>query len=182
MRRLLTALVITGAALLVPAAPAFAHNVLSDSNPKAKSQVEAGPGEVMLKFDQEVQEGFNTVTVTGPNGTRWEGGAPKVNGSVVTAPLLPLGPAGEYTIGYRILSADGHPVTGAVPFTLTKAGNGTPTTMTFSPQAEGSTNAQSEGSSGTPVWLWIVGAGVLLIAGVAVALVLARPSQKHGRP
>ncbi|WHT19563.1 copper resistance protein CopC [Crossiella sp. CA-258035] len=178
MRRLLATLVIAGAALLGSAAPAFAHNVLSDSNPKAKSEVEAGPAEVMLKFDQEVQDGFNTVTVTGPNGTRWEGGTPKVNGAVVTAPLLPLGPAGEYTIGYRILSADGHPVTGAVPFTLTKAGNGTPTTNTLSPSAEGSTNAQAEDSSGTPVWLWIIGAAVLLIAGVAVALVLAKPSKK----
>ncbi|MBP2475484.1 methionine-rich copper-binding protein CopC [Crossiella equi] len=173
MRRLLAVLMIAGAAVLGPVSPAFAHNILSDSNPKAKSQVEAGPAEVMLKFDQDVQEGFNTLTVTGPGGTRWEGGAPKVSGSRVTAPLRQLGPAGEYTIGYRILSADGHPVTGAVAFTLTKDNGGTPSTETASP------NAQDAGSSGgLPVWVWIVGAVVLLGGGVAVAMALAMPKKK----
>ena len=82
----------------------------------------------MLTFDQPVQagEGLNSVAVTGPDGKEWQGGSATVDSNVVTAPVRELGPKGVYTIGYRIVSADGHPVSGKLTFTLTREGNGTP--------------------------------------------------------
>ncbi|HEX5813288.1 MAG TPA: copper resistance protein CopC, partial [Pseudonocardia sp.] len=91
---------------------------------------------------------------------------------------LPLGPAGVYQIGYRVVSADGHPVSGKVAFTLTTAGAGsaqaqTPAT-TAAPDAVPTTAPPDAG--GAPVWPWIAGAVVLVAGGVALALRLGRVS------
>ncbi|OLR95607.1 copper resistance protein CopC [Actinokineospora bangkokensis] len=156
-------------ALAGAAGTASAHNQLVGSNPVAGSSVATAPDTVELTFDQPVQEGqdLNTVVVQGPDGSsQWQGGAAQVKSNVVSAPLRALGPAGKYTIGYRILSADGHSVTGEVEFTLTQAGTGTP-----APATAGGTASQSSGSSapdgggGIPVWVWVVGAVVLLGGG-----------------
>ncbi|MGH8574102.1 MAG: copper resistance CopC family protein, partial [Gammaproteobacteria bacterium] len=139
------------------------------------ARLATGPARVSLTFDLPVQPGFTTVTVTGPDGNHWQAGPPAEDGAVVSAPVRALGPAGEYLIGYQVLSADSHPVRGVVRFTLTTPGTGTaappPDTAT------GTTGAAPAGQSeagGTPVWPWLAGAGVLLAAGVVVALRVGR--------
>ncbi|HEY8373803.1 MAG TPA: copper resistance CopC family protein [Pseudonocardiaceae bacterium] len=177
-RRTLSTLVFAALALLLGAGPAAAHNVLVGSDPAKGSTVDTAPQQVRLTFDQPVQggvEGANTITLTGPDGNRWQVGEVQVEGSSVTAPVGPLGPAGEYTIGYRILSADGHPVSGTVTFTLTTPGTGSP--LPAQDEATGTEQAASDGgdqSGGGSVWLWIGGAVVLLGAGLAIALRLGR--------
>jgi methionine-rich copper-binding protein CopC len=171
MRRLI---VLTDAALLGMVGltgTALAHNVLVDSNPKQGSTVDAGPPVVTLTFDQPVQEGeqFNSIVVIGPNGDHWEGGRTTVDGRTVSVPLRPLGPAGKYQIGYQILSDDGHPVRAQVAFTLAKAGSGTPT--------PGTSTVSQDSGGGLPVWVWIVGAVVLLGVGVTLALRSGSPRE-----
>jgi methionine-rich copper-binding protein CopC len=166
MRKLLAVLALTGLGLFALAGTASAHNTLVSSTPSADASLDAGPRTVVLTFDQPVQEGegLNSVAVTGPDGKEWQGGSAKVDSNVVSAPLRELGPKGTYTIGYRIVSADGHPVSGKVTFTLTTAGDGTPAAAS----ANLSTSGDSE--SGVPIWVWLVGAAVLLGAGLFVAL------------
>lgn len=172
MRRVVSLLLtglVAGAVVLGTATPALAHNVLVGSDPEDGSQLEAGPAAITLTFDQPVQAGekFNTITVTGPEGTRWEAdGEPTVKNNSVVFPVRPLGPAAEYTVGYRVLSADGHPVTGSLKFTLTKAGSGTPAPAAAAPAPD----SASTGSGGVPIWVWIVGAAVLLAGGAFLAL------------
>lgn len=170
MKRLLAVLALTGLGLFALAAPASAHNTLISSNPTEDASLDAGPGTVVLTFDQPVQEGegLNSVAVTGPDGKQWQGGPATVDSNVVSAPVRELGPKGTYTIGYRIVSADGHPVSGKVTFTLTKAGNGTPAAATADVAVPGTESGGSDG--GLPIWVWLVGAAVLLGAGLFVAL------------
>ena len=66
------------------------------------------------------------MTVVGPDGNVWSTGEPTVQGAVVGIGLRPLGPAGTYTVNYRVTSADGHVVSGSWSFRLTVAGTGTP--------------------------------------------------------
>jgi methionine-rich copper-binding protein CopC len=169
-----TALAVTALAMLGLATPASAHNTLISSSPKNSAQLESGPDQIELKFDLPVQngQGLNSIAVTGPNNDHWEAGPAVVASNVVTAPLRPLGPAGVYKIGYRVLSADGHPVSGELSFTLTKAGTGTPgPAIADSSQVGGSAPGQgSSGSGGVPIWVWIGGAVVLLAAGLVLAL------------
>jgi hypothetical protein len=172
MRKALLTLAFTAVAMLGMATPALAHNVLISTDPGKGASLDAGPSKITLTFDAPVQGGdINQVSVLGPNNTQWAEGAVQINSNVLTAAVRPLGPAGTYTVGYRILSADGHPVEGDYTFTLTKAGNGTPATASAATGAA----VQSSGSGGgVPVWVWIVGAIVLLAIGLTVALRMGR--------
>jgi hypothetical protein len=78
-----------------------------------------------------------------------------------------------YTVAYRILSADGHPVEGAVRFTLTTAGTGTPAPSAAA-QPPTTSGQGGHGGGGMPVWPWIVGAAALLAIGVVFALRIGR--------
>ncbi|GAA1213019.1 copper resistance CopC family protein [Prauserella alba] len=171
---------VTLVALLVTAAPAAAHNQLIESDPADGASLDEAPQQVTLTFDQPVQRGagedVNQVAVTGPDGGSWAKGDVRIDGTSVTAPLHPLGPAGEYVIGFRVLSADGHPVSEELRFTLASHGPGgdsPPGGQTTAPPQAGADDARSgdDGESGgIPVWVWIAAAVVLLGAGVTVAL------------
>ena len=171
MKRLVGILVMTVLGLLWTAAPAFAHNSLIGSSPKNGALMESGPSQIQLTFDEPVQfgQGFNSIAVIGPNNDHWEAGSPQVASNVVTAAVRPLGPAGVYKIGWHVLSADGHPVSGELTFTLTKAGTGTPGPAA-SQQPGPAAAAPGDSGGGVPAWVWIAGAAVLLAAGLVLAL------------
>lgn len=173
MRKALAVLALTVAAMIGMATPALAHNVLISTDPGKDASLESGPAKITLTFDAPVQGGdINQISVLGPDKSQWAEGAVEINSNVVTAAVRPLGPAGTYTVGYRILSADGHPVEGEYTFTLAKAGNGTPASTGA---ATGTTTDSGDGSGGgVPVWVWIVGAVVLLAIGLTVALRMGR--------
>ena len=190
-RQLLVGL-LAGSALLLGAGTAFAHDVLTASDPANGSSLATGPSKVTLTFDLPVKEYFSTITVLGPDGNHYEGGASTVDGSTVSAPVQPLGPAGAYTIGYRIVSDDGHPVSGSVRFTLTQAGpghgvpaaesagsstgssTGSAAAAAPAPGQDNGTGGDSPGSGGIPAWPWVVGGVLLVAAGAAIALRLGR--------
>jgi hypothetical protein len=170
MRRLLIPALLAGMAVLGFALPASAHNVLVGSTPTAGSSLAAGPSRVELDFNAPVQRGADVITVIGPDGNHWERTEnATVNGDSVSTDVSPLGPAGQYKIGYRIISADGHPVSGEVTFTLTAAGSGKPVAPAAN-QAGTSAAGNSSGGGGIPVWVWIVGA--VLVLGVALFVAL----------
>lgn len=184
--RVLALLMLAGIGLLAGVGPASAHTALIGSDPADGASLAAGPQRVSLTFSEPVQPGFSVVTVVGPDGRQWQAAEPTVDGAVVSVPVRPLGPAGEYTVGYRVLSADSHPVQGSISVTLTRpgpaaatpssapAGSDTAAPDTAAPDAAPAGDA-GDGSAGTPVWPWLVGAGVLVVLGVAAALRVGRP-------
>ena len=106
--------------------------------------------------------GFDNVAVIGPDGTAWQTGEVTTSGPTISITVAPLGPAGRYQVGYRVVSGDGHPVQGSTSFVLTKAGTGTPPTQpaaTGTPVAGGASGDSSGG--GSPVWPWIAAAVVV---------------------
>ncbi|MDQ0378116.1 copper resistance CopC family protein [Amycolatopsis thermophila] len=174
MRRLLVTVTAALVAMVVTATPALAHNVLVSSDPAKDASLETGPSKVTLTFDAPVQGGdVNQVSVVGPGNTQWAEGDVEISSNVVSVAVRPLGPAGQYTVGFRILSADGHPVTGEIPFTLTKTGTGTPASASAATGADTAQPAASAGG-GVPVWVWILGAVVLLAIGLTLALRMGR--------
>ncbi|MDX3107743.1 copper resistance CopC family protein [Nonomuraea angiospora] len=196
MRRLLTVLLLAFAAAGIAPPAAQAHNVLVSSDPKDGATLPAAPAQVTLVFDQAVRQGYAQVGVTGPDGSSWADGAAEVAAERVSVRVKPLPSAGAYTVGYRILSADGHPVTGKITFTLA-AGAGTGGPAQNSGQGTGqdagqntgqgdagqaaqdakaqAAEAAANGGAGMAV-VWIVGSLLLLAAGTAVALRRSRPA------
>jgi copper resistance protein C len=172
-------------ALLLGAGPAFAHTRLLGSDPADGTSLDTTPQRVSLTFNESISAEFTQLTVVGPDGGRYESGAVSADGGTVSIGVQPLGPTGRYEIGYRVVSADGHPVTGSVAFTLTTAGPGTAAAIAPAqgpaappPPAAAPPAAPQEASGGMPLWPWIVGAVVLVGAGVAVALRMGRSSAR----
>lgn len=140
------------------------HNALTGSVPAAGEAVPVSPATVTLTFNDTVQNLEPLVTVTSADGSHWEGTAITVLTNQVTAAVNPLGAAGVYTVSYRVVSADGHPVEGSYQFTLAAAGTGSP-----NPGGSGAVTK----SNAIPVWVWTIAATVL-IAGLAVLGVRAQ--------
>jgi methionine-rich copper-binding protein CopC len=181
--RAVTVTLLAGLALLLGAGPALAHSRLQSSNPSNGASLDTAPQQVSLTFNEEMTPGFSTITVVGPDGTHYETGDVAADGGTVSRSVLPLGPAGQYKIGYRVVSADGHPVSGEVSFTLTTAGQAAaPAPATSAPAAAPvaapapapAAAAPADSDGGSPVWPWIVGAVVLVGGGVVAALRLGR--------
>jgi copper resistance protein C len=174
LRRVVVVVLLGIAGMLGAAGPAFAHSTLLGSNPADGASVDTGPSQISLTFNEDMPPGFDVVTVVGPDGKVWQNGEVTTSGPTVSVPVAPLGPAGRYQVGYRVVSADGHPVQGKTSFTLTRAGSGTAPAQPAPATGPAAAAAPSDGGGGTPVWPWILGAVVLVGAGVAAALRLGR--------
>lgn len=103
------------AIVLGGAAPAMAHATLVGGSPADGSTVSTPPAKVTLKFDEDIRTP-SVVIVTGPDGQRVDHGAVKVVNNVVSIPMAVEG-GGRYTVAYRVISADGHPVADETSFT-----------------------------------------------------------------
>lgn len=82
------------------------------ADPADGAALTVGPDRVSATFDEPLQPTFAAMTVVGPDGKGWSTGDPAVRGAVVSIGVRPLGPAGTYTVNYRVTSADGHVVSG----------------------------------------------------------------------
>ena len=143
--RALAAAALAGVALLLGAAPAAAHNTLTGSTPADDATVADPVTEVVLEFDQAVQTEFAQVAVLGADQTPYGSGEPVVVGRTVTQAVESL-PDGRYDVSYRVISADGHPVSGTISFTAT--GQAAPAPVE-TPSAEPTTPAVAEPTPAT---------------------------------
>jgi copper resistance protein C len=143
---------------------ASAHAARVATDPADNAVVETGPEQVSATFNEQLQTTFAAMSVVGPDANLWSAGDPAVRGAVVGIGLRPLGPAGTYTVNYRVTSADGHVVSGSWSFRLTVPGTGTP-----GPPAAG-----APAGDDVPVWPFVVVATVL-VAGGALWAVRRRP-------
>lgn len=109
---------------VVLAPVAAAHSVLIAMDPENGGKLENSPGQIVLTFNEEINQNFVTVAVTtAGDSTNRVAGDPSVDGDTVTAQVEELGP-GDYTVGYRVTSADGHVVSGSSVFTVVGSESG----------------------------------------------------------
>lgn len=164
-----------GLALLVTAGPAAAHTRLLGSDPADGASLDAGPQRVSLEFNEAMTPDFSTITVVGPDGAEYHTGDVAAQANVASVGVSPLGPPGRYEIGYRVVSEDGHSVTGRLGFTLTTAGPGAEPAVTPGATAPAdAAPAVPADDGGMPVWPWILGAVVLIGGGIGAVLRLGR--------
>jgi len=113
--------VTVGAVGQVPTASA--HNYLVSSTPEAGSVLTSLPPEfvittndVLLDFGGENTGSAGALEVQGPDGLFYGDGCVTVSGASISTPAA-LGPAGDYTVIWRVVSTDGHPVSNQFSFT-----------------------------------------------------------------
>lgn len=108
--------------LVVGTPSAAAHSNLVSSVPAADEQVAMAPTEVVLTFNENIEPTLVTVRITDPDQADVATAPPAVDGGVVRVPLTGAVKPGSYTVAYRVVSADGHPVTGEFGYTLAQPG------------------------------------------------------------
>jgi copper resistance protein C len=143
---------------ILTAGAASAHAARVSVDPADHASISTGPDLVSATFNEDLQTTFAAMTVVGPDGNLWSAGSPQVHGTVVSVGVRPLGPAGNYTVNYRVTSADGHVVSGSWSFRLTAAGTGTPGP---------STQPAGDSHHDVPAWPFALGA-VVLVGGAAL--------------
>jgi methionine-rich copper-binding protein CopC len=183
MRARLTIALLLGGMLTAAPAAAAAHAELLASSPAANASLAAAPATVSLTFDEPVTLADNPIEVIGPGNVTWQVGTPTIAGAVVRAPVTASGPAGAYTLVYRVVSDDGDAVSGSVRFTLTAAAPtespapAPATSAAPTASAEPTRTGPSGGDGGTLLWIWLLAGAVLLGALVYVTLRVRRPGR-----
>jgi hypothetical protein len=140
-----------------------------------------------LTFSADVLELGTTVIVRGSDGADLPVGATAVTGTNVEVALPPLAP-GDYSVVWRVVSADGHPISGTFDFGVDGPAPSTPSESASSPPqttispttttrgdaaaTPGDGQADVSAGRGPSTVLWAV-AG-LVLAAIACLLVVGR--------
>jgi methionine-rich copper-binding protein CopC len=179
MRRILSvALVGVAAAALVlaAAAPAAAHNYVVESTPAEGEVLTALPeawevvtNETMLYADDAV---FG-LWARDADGLFYGDGCVEVTGSRMSAAPV-IGAPGDYTLVYALISADGHPLTGEIPFEWA----GEAEVATGSARC-GAAASEPEAAAPSSDAIWIVAAlGAVGVAVIVAVLLTRRPKRR----
>ncbi|WP_203910717.1 copper resistance CopC/CopD family protein [Rhizocola hellebori] len=154
--------------LLGAAQPAWAHAELIGSTPANGSRLAEAPAEIRLRFSEKVNAVRDGVTLLDSAGAVQLVGTPSPGSESVLAITKPL-PDGVYTVVWRVVSADSHPIHGAFVFSVGDA------VVAALPGG-----AQSDVDPGLAAvfWLarWLGYAGLALLAGGVCFLIVCWPS------
>ena len=119
IRSVVTVIVAAFGLAVLTAGPAFAHAELIGSSPEADSsvadvtEVSVTAGEELLDIGENA-EGF-VIAVSDEDGAFYGDGCVVVDGATASMDIA-LSLRGTYTVAYRVISEDGHPVEGTFTF------------------------------------------------------------------
>ncbi|MCL6625596.1 copper resistance CopC/CopD family protein [Alicyclobacillus shizuokensis] len=160
------------AGLLVWVQPLFtsAHAYIVRADPAAGAVVHTEPRRVQIWFDESVQAVFDAVRVVNQTGQRVDERDARIDAKdphLLECTLQPHLSPGLYTVEWRVISADGHPVSGDIPFRIAGAASAPGGTATGRGQAETAPAQATRGYVPGPDMVVIRGLSYL---GVAVSL------------
>lgn len=171
------AVAVAATIVLVSASPAAAHDELISSTPAPGARLTEAPTEISLTFSADVLTLGAAVIVADGAGHDWAVGEPTVQSGTVTVELDAGMPADGYEIRWRVVSADGHPISGLVPFTVgdaapltrTPAATDTPESASADPAV--AMQEQSTQEDQGVLRILLVGVGGALVAIAVYALI-----------
>ncbi len=185
---------LVAAAVLGAAGPASAHDRVISTTPAANSTLTTLPSRFEITTDLPLLdvsgdgEGF-AFEVRSASGRYFGDGCISIRDATMSiAPAL--GPAGEYTVVYQLVSQDGHTVSGSYPFTwmpdasfIPATGHARPQNCGRAPRAASTAapgNPDAAGSQAVPLAdvLWI-GGGLLAVAAAVGVVILVLSRRRH---
>ena len=102
--------------------PAHAHAALESTVPAKGAIVSTSTNRVSMVFGEDILvlkgKNPNAIVVTNPRGAVVSTGVALVSGTKISEALKTPLQAGKYTVKYRVVSADGHVVSGSYTFTV----------------------------------------------------------------
>jgi copper transport protein len=116
---LAAALVVAAGVVALAGSPAAAHANLVATNPSSGSELEEAPDEIRLRFTERVTLAPDGVVLRDSNGAEVSTEPAAVAPEDPAAVVLPVPadlPGGSYVVSFRVVSADSHPVAGAIVF------------------------------------------------------------------
>ncbi|WP_413249069.1 copper resistance protein CopC [Sinomonas flava] len=172
------AVLVLAAAFLLGAPAAQAHDVLEASNPTDSATVQSVPASVVLTFDHTPIGVGTEVLVKDATGANQSEGPAKIVDNNVTQPLKPGAPAGAYTVVWRVVSSDSHPIEGTFTFT-SKATASPPATASQGGESAGTASGTTTispvaGYAGAPGPVWLIVAFVAVVVIVALGILVRR--------
>lgn len=176
-------------AVLLGAAPAQAHDALTSTAPAQDETITANPGKVSLTLskaplDSDVLK-TSVIKVTAPDGHVASNGDVTVEGAVIST-AADIDHPGKYTVDWRAVSADGHPIEGSYTFTFAETGAATavtapapatassPAPTTTPASAQAATQESAASTNGNTGLLIAAGVIILGLIGAVVYLLLRR--------
>ena len=117
-------LIAFAAMLLLMGTPvASAHTALVSSSPANNANLHKFPKSISLTFNENLikisDKNVSKISIAKPDGTSLKVNALKLNKSVISVDVLDTNtPKGIYKVTYRVVSGDGHPVSGTITFKL----------------------------------------------------------------
>jgi methionine-rich copper-binding protein CopC len=122
---LLLGSLILAAATLGLAGPASAHDAAESTSPAEGAALATPPAEVSVTFSNKPLGIGSSFSVRDAAGTEWADGSVQIVDNVATQKLRPGGPAGAYTVAWRVVSSDSHPIEGTFTFTAASGAGAT---------------------------------------------------------
>jgi copper transport protein len=124
LRRVFAAFIVAAFLWAVAAPAAYGHAIVRETRPAADQVVPESPDVVLMRFNEPVEIAFGAIRVYDTNGRRVEEGRARHAGSssTVQVDLKPDLPDGTYTVTWRVVSADGHPIHEAFVFHVGQPG------------------------------------------------------------
>lgn len=183
----LTAALLLSAGGVLIAAPASAHDELVSTDPAADATLDALPEQLTLTFSGELatDPGATELQVADAGGISLADGPPIIEGTTVTQSLAGAA-SGVVTVLWKVVSSDGHPISGQFAFSVSTAPTPTVTPTPSesaapadSPAPEPS-DAPTVASADDGALPWIIG-GLLLLALIVGALIYLLASRSAPR-
>ena len=162
---------------------ALAHAVLQHTTPHQNSAVSTAPSSVRLDFNEPIEVSFGAVRVYDQHGERVDSGTVGYPGGAQSSVTIGVRDGlgrGVYTTTYRVVSADGHPVSGGFAFGVGEqvtAQRGTPQVADL--LARSAASPAVEGAYGTARGLHY--AALLLLVGAVFFGLLVWPAGSSAR-
>ncbi|WP_223263243.1 copper resistance protein CopC [Arthrobacter sp. NamB2] len=175
---IVSAVLLTLAVLLGAGGAASAHDELVGSTPAEGATLDVLPPALELSFSN-VPSGIGAqVQVLDEAGVDWADGPVAIVDRTASQPLRAGAPAGEYTVNWRVVSSDSHPIEGTFAFRTQQGTTTVPDSATtagpLDAQEDPANETQTAGVSDFP---WSV---VLMIAAlIAIAVALAVTARKR---
>lgn len=141
-------LLVFAAGVLGLAGPASAHDAAESSTPSDGASLPAPPEQVSVAFNNKPLGIGAAFSVKDASGAEWAEGPVDIVDNVASQKLKAGGPAGEYTVAWRVVSSDSHPIEGTFAFTAASAGQGA--AQAASPTAAGTVPAPATGEGTAP--------------------------------